>query len=146
MVTRVSHTKRSSDCAQSDDRLVRETRVTVILIFYLCTICIINNIYIYIYYAVNKKGVSCKKQGVSWTKIAFRTFQMFLILLSFITLGSESQILCSSNVKATLRCLLFWRGSMHRSQNLEIFRKNFSRLSSAFILKYYPIFHRRKIS
>ena len=26
--------------AQSDDRLVRETRVTVILIFYLCTICI----------------------------------------------------------------------------------------------------------
>ena len=60
-VTRVSRTKRSSDCAvgtlefefkedsrngrvsvsaQSDDRLVRETRVTVILIFYLCTICI----------------------------------------------------------------------------------------------------------
>ena len=78
-VTRVSRTKRSSDCAvgtlefefkedsrngrvsdwlrkfcfrdvissvlsnvptaQSDDRLVRETRVTVILIFYLCTIC-----------------------------------------------------------------------------------------------------------
>ena len=22
-------------------------------------------------YAVNKKGVSCRKQGVSWTKIAF---------------------------------------------------------------------------
>ena len=60
-VTRVSRTKRSSDCAvgtlefelkedsrngrvtvsaQSDDRLVRATRVTVILIFYLCTICI----------------------------------------------------------------------------------------------------------
>ena len=24
-----------------------------------------------IFYAVNKKGVSCRKQGVSWTKIAF---------------------------------------------------------------------------
>ena len=61
-VTRVSRAKRSSDCAvgtlefefkfikdissnsisyvptaQSDDRLVRETRVAVILIFYLCT-------------------------------------------------------------------------------------------------------------
>ena len=36
--------------AQSDDRLVRETRVTVILIFYLCTICIYIYIYIYIIY------------------------------------------------------------------------------------------------
>ena len=33
------------------------------------------------------------------------SFQIFLILLSFITLGSESQILCSSNVQAILRCL-----------------------------------------
>ena len=35
------------------------------------------------------------------------SFQMFLILLSFITLGSESQIffLCSSDFEAILRCL-----------------------------------------
>ena len=50
------------------------------------------------------------------------SFQMFLILLSFITLGSESQILCSSNVKAIPSNLYFFGGgSMHRSQNLEIF-------------------------
>ena len=33
------------------------------------------------------------------------SFQIFLILLSFITLGSERQILCSRNVQAILRCL-----------------------------------------
>ena len=50
------------------------------------------------------------------------SFQIFLILLSFITRGSESQILCSSNVQAILRCLegFFLGGSMRRSQNLEI--------------------------
>ena len=32
------------------------------------TIPYILNIYIY---AVNKTGVSCRKQGISWTKIAF---------------------------------------------------------------------------
>ena len=47
-VTRVSRTKRSSDSDhQSDDRLVRETRVTVILIFYLCTICI-SDLHVYV--------------------------------------------------------------------------------------------------
>ena len=89
------------------------------------------------------------------------SFQMFFkILLSFITLGSENQISvfkeCQSN---TLRCLVIWGGvgggdgSMRRRQNLEKFfskRKNFirrfawfnfSRLSLAFILKYYPILH-----
>ena len=51
------------------------------------------------------------------------SFQMFLILLSFITLGSETIFLSSSNVKITLRCLfVFLWGSMRRSQNLEIWR------------------------
>ena len=51
------------------------------------------------------------------------SFQMFLILLSFITLGSETIFLSSSNVKITLRCLfvVLW-GSMRRSQILEIWR------------------------
>ena len=89
-VTRVSRTKRSSDCAvgtlefefkedsrngrvsdwlrkicfrdvpttQSDDRLVRETRVSVILIFYLCTICVCVYIYIYIYVVEFSKRLS----------------------------------------------------------------------------------------
>ena len=41
------------------------------------------------------------------------SFQMFLILLSFITLGSESQILCSSNVKAIPSNLYFFGGGEH---------------------------------
>ena len=42
------------------------------------------------------------------------SFQIFLILLSFITRGSESQILCSSNVQAILRCLEgFFLGGEH---------------------------------
>ena len=49
------------------------------------------------------------------------SFQMFLILLSFITLGSESRLSVSSNVKAILKCLVFFRGrSMRRSLNLDI--------------------------
>ena len=55
------------------------------------------------------------------------SFQMFLNLLSFITLGSESQIPCSKKVRAILRCLFcfvsLYGGSMHRSQYLEIFNK-----------------------
>ena len=59
------------------------------------------------------------------------SFQMFLILLSFITLGSKAKFLCSSNVEAILRCLFFGsffflggggEGGMPRSQNLEIFQ------------------------
>ena len=63
------------------------------------------------------------------------SFQMFLILLSFIALGSESQISvfkqCQSNAQMSGFCLFcfcfvlfFWGGreggSMHRSQNLGI--------------------------
>ena len=50
------------------------------------------------------------------------SFQMFLILLSFITLGSESQISafkqCQSNVK--ISGVFLERGSMYKSQNLGI--------------------------
>ena len=65
------------------------------------------------------------------------SFQMFLILLSSITLASESQIpVFKEGQSNTLR-------SLRRSQNLErhFARFNFSRLSLAFILKYYPILH-----
>ena len=67
------------------------------------------------------------------------SFQMFLILLSFITLGSESQMSvfkqCQSNTH--MSTFEFWRGpgSMRRSQNFARF--NFSRLSFYFkILSY----------
>ena len=81
------------------------------------------------------------------------SFQMFLILLSFIALGSESQISvfkqCQSNTQMSV-CFFWWGGgSTRRSQNLDFFsgkklhthftRFNFSRLSLDFILKYYPI-------
>ena len=53
------------------------------------------------------------------------SFQMFLILLSFITLGSESQISvfkqCQSNTKMSGFIIFFMGGgSMCRSQDLEI--------------------------
>ena len=56
------------------------------------------------------------------------SFQMFLILLSSITLGSESQI------------PVFKEGQSNFAQF------NFSRLSLALILKYYPILHAVKKS
>ena len=53
------------------------------------------------------------------------SFQIFPILLSSITLGSESQIpVCSRTVRAILRSLFcfvsLYGGSLRRSQNLEI--------------------------
>ena len=79
--------------------------------------------FVYIY-AVNKKGDSCRKQGVSWTKIAFLLkCSKFCCLLLHLVQNAKS--LYSSNVKAILRCLVFWGGggeSMRRSQNLEIFQ------------------------
>ena len=78
------------------------------------------------------------------------SFQMFLILLSFITLGSERQISVFNNVKAILRCLLlFWRGGGGACAEAGIFslkknfirhfaRFNFSRLSLALVSKYHP--------
>ena len=77
-------------------------------------------------YAVNKKRVSCRKQGVSWTKMAGFFFQVFLILVSFITVCSESQISvfkqCQSNTQMSG---FFWGGggSMRRSQNLDSEKK-----------------------
>ena len=45
----------------------------------------------YISTPIKKKGVTCRKQGVFMDENSV-SFQIFLILLSFITLGSESQI------------------------------------------------------
>ena len=104
-------------------------------------------------YAVNKKGVSCTiaTQGVSWTKIAF-LFQMFLILLSSTALGSQGQIPVfkegqSNTWKSVLFCF-FVRAEHAQKPKFEkknfirhFARFNFSRLSLAFILKYYPILH-----
>ena len=67
-------------------------------------------------YAVNKKGVSYRKQGVMDENSI--CFQVFLILLSFIYshLVQKAKFLYSSNVKAILRCLgfccflFFWGG------------------------------------
>ena len=51
------------------------------------------------------------------------SFQMFLILLSSITLGSEAKFPCSKKVRAILRSLFcfvsLYGGSMRRSQNLK---------------------------
>ena len=87
------------------------------------------------------------------------SFQMFLILLSFITLGSESQIFFSVQA-ISKRYSDVWGGGgglrregggrMRRSQNFfseeknfirHFARFNFSRLLLAFISKYYPILH-----
>ena len=77
------------------------------------------------------------------------SFQMFLILLSSITLGSESQIPVfkegrSNTWKSVLFCF-FVRGE-HAQEPKKNFirlfaRFNFSHLSLALILKYYPILH-----
>ena len=86
------------------------------------------------------------------------SFQMFLILLSFITLGSESQISVFNNVRAILRSLgvFFVQGehaqkpkfgnscffSEKKTDCIRHFaRFNFSRLSLAFTLKYNLILH-----
>ena len=67
--------------------------------------------------------------SVSWMDKNNFSFQMFLILLSFFALGSESHISvfkqCQSNsqMSVVVVCLFvcfFWGGGMHRSQNLEI--------------------------
>ena len=70
------------------------------------------------------------------------SFQMFLILLSFITLGSESHFffLCSSDFEAILRCLGGgWGGKgggMRRSQNLALCSVQFL---ASFISFYFEI-------
>ena len=73
------------------------------------------------------------------------SFQMVLILLSFLALGSESQISVFKQCQSSTQMSVFLRGSVYRSQNslkklhAALARFNFSRLSLAFILKYYPI-------
>ena len=47
------------------------------------------------------------------------SFQMFLFLLSFIRLGSESQISVIKQCQSNLCVCGGGGGSMHRSQNLE---------------------------
>ena len=71
---------------------------------------------------MNKKGVSCRNQGVSWTKIAF-LFKCSYFSCLLLHLVQKAKFLCSSNVKAILRCLFFSGGSdgnMGSRQNLEI--------------------------
>ena len=82
------------------------------------------------------------------------SFQIFLFLFSFITLGSESQISvfkqCQSNTQMSVFSL-GRRGGGRACTEAKIWRKknfirhfdrfNFSHLSLAFISKYYPILH-----
>ena len=70
------------------------------------------------------------------------SFQMFLILLSSRTLGSESQIsvLTMSEQYLEVCFVLFWFFFCAGEACAEA-QFNFSRLSLAFILKYYPILH-----
>ena len=82
------------------------------------------------------------------------SFQMFLILLSFIKFCFRKPNFCvqamSEQYLDVYSCCFFvLGGSMRRSQNFSVkknfikhfARFNFSRLSLAFILKYYPILH-----
>ena len=90
------------------------------------------------------------------------SFQMFLIPLSLIVVGSESQIsvdqmtLYSSKVQGILGCLkyFFWEGGGHAQKSFFSVKKTaygtlLGSISSvfllAFILKYYPILHVLKI-
>ena len=72
-------------------------------------------------YAINKKGVSCRKQGVSRTKIAFliKSSEFSRLLLHLV---QKAKIPCSKKVRARLRSLFcfvsLYGGSMRRSQNL----------------------------
>ena len=98
-------------------------------------------------YAVNKKGVSCRKQGVLWTKIArlFNCSEFSCLLLHLIQKG---KFLCSNKVRAILRSLvLLVRRDMRRRQNFSEKKihkalRSVQSLASfiTFNLKYYPIF------
>ena len=72
------------------------------------------------------------------------SFQLFLIPCLSLYLVQKAKLLCSSYFKAILRCLVFlWGGEHAQKPKFEghFARFNFSRLSLAFILKYYPILH-----
>ena len=81
----------------------------------------------------------------------FKCSELCCLLLHLV---QKAKFLCSSNVKAgNSQMSVFFRGvgSMRRSQNLEVSVKkyfmrhfarfNLSRLSLAFISKYYPVLH-----
>ena len=55
-------------------------------------------------YAVNKKGISCRKQGVSWTKIAF-LFKCSYFSCLLLHLVQKAKFPCSKKVRAILRSL-----------------------------------------
>ena len=64
------------------------------------------------FYAVNKKGVSCRKRGVSRTKIAF-LFKCSSFSCLLLHLVQKAKFLCSNNVRAILRslfCFVFCTG------------------------------------
>ena len=78
------------------------------------------------------------------------SLQTFLILLSFITLGSERQISVFKQCQSiTWMSVFFVRGKYAQKPKFSVkkyfirhfARFNFSRLSLAFILKYYAILH-----
>ena len=87
------------------------------------------------------------------------SFEMFIILLSFIALGSESQIFvfkqCRSNTQMSGLFFLggggwgggacaeakIWRKKSQKSCIRHFARLNFLHLSLASILKYYPLLH-----
>ena len=74
----------------------------------------------YYIYAVNKKGISCRKQDF-FTDENSVSFQMFLILLPSITLCSESQVLVfkegqSNTWKSVLFCLFVLGGKGEHAQ------------------------------
>ena len=106
---------------------------------------------VYYIYAVNKKGVSCTKQGVSRTKIAFLFKCSYLvILLSFIKFWFRKSNFCVQAMSQQYLDVCFYcffvRGRGGACAEAKIWsvhfaRFNFSRLSLAFILKYYPILH-----
>ena len=88
---------------------------------------------------------------LSHSLTAFLTYLRYYLLLHLV---QKAKFLSSSNVKATLRWLSFWGGGGGDAQKPKFVvfsvkkefirhfaRFNFSRLSSAFILKYYPILH-----
>ena len=53
-------------------------------------------------YAVNEKGVSCRKRGVSWTKMVFPFSNVLNSVIFLLHLVQKVKFLYSSNVKATL--------------------------------------------
>ena len=58
---------------------------------------------------LTRKGVSCRNQGVSWTKIAF-LFKCSYFCCLLLHVVQKAELLCTSNVKAIIRCLFLYGG------------------------------------